>query len=204
MVTRPSPSPEKIWLGRFANPKSTRVVTFGNLSLLRCCAYRFCWFVTRERRLNLVFLTFCRFLVTVSSSHCFNKKWFVKLLVLPLVPCSPKPDVRLFPFFLAKFIFRILLCRFAALIGFFVIVKGLGGERLPDCGEERWRNFPRSLSFPPGAPLILQWLSPLPAISSAKYSKILSDSGSKPPALKYFLISPGSLRVYRSLISSVF
>ena len=90
-----------------------------------------------------------------------------------------------FPYFVMSLI--------AALINFYVIVKGLGGGRLPDCGEEGWRNFPRSLSFPPGAPLILQWLSPLPAISSAKYCKILSNSGNKPAALKCFLISPSSL-----------
>lgn len=39
-----------------------------------------------------ILLASCRFLITASSSHCFNKKWFVKLLVLRLVTTWSLPS----------------------------------------------------------------------------------------------------------------
>jgi len=66
----------------------------------------------------MVSLTFCRFPVTASSSHYFNKKWFVELLVLPLIYYRPKPNVFWFPFFLAKFLKKFFLSSIPVLIGF--------------------------------------------------------------------------------------
>lgn len=77
--------------------------------------------------MSLVSLTFCRFPVTASSSHYFNNKWFVELLVLPLVSCRPKPAVRRFPFFLAKFISRIfLMSLIPVLVGFLCFLERRG------------------------------------------------------------------------------
>ena len=96
-----------------------------------------------------ILLASCRFPITASSSHCFNKKWFVELLVLRLVTIGylPPQAGQAFSLLLRRFCFPPLSSVFDASSDWFLMLwKRDGGLGL---GEEVGWSFALPLSFTP-------------------------------------------------------